>query len=172
MKRICLIGFVCVLAACVFWGCGVKRREVREAQRIAGSEVVRISEVRSGVKLTERDSVVRVRAPVEESRNLTEDSSFVRTSLAWSVAVWKNGKLWHSIGNFPVISAPVRTVERERWQVIRDTLRVRDTVRVTEMINREVVKAPSFWDRWRGMLGIVMIVIIAGYCAWRKLKLK
>lgn len=163
---------ILILIMVLMWGCGVRKSEGRRTEQWVGNSSVRISETRTGERLTVRDSVVRVRAPVEESRNVGTDSSFVQTSLAWSVAVWKDGQLRHTIGNYPSMAATIRTVYRDRWQTVRDTLVVRDTVRTKESVIEKIVKASSWWDKWWSVIGQIMVLIMAGHIVWRKLRPK
>lgn len=117
----------------------------------------------------EKDTLVWVASPVEQSRNEGTDSSYLQTSLAWSVAVWSRGKLSHRIGNFPQMPSRQRVIYRDRWHSRTDTLTLRDTLQVREHQIFETGTRGSAWDRWWGMSGKIMLLIIAGYIVWRKL---
>lgn len=127
-----LIGMVFLLC-----GCAEKVYDVRKNESHTGKTIVRAVVSDSGERLVEKDSVIRINAPVEESRNNVPDSSYVATSLAWSSAVYRNGQLRHVIGNFPQITVPAKLVYRDRWRDRRDTLIVRDTVRILETASVE-----------------------------------
>lgn len=156
----------------LLWGCGARKTTLRERERTASSLSEKSVSQVQGEKLVVKDTVILVRAPLENSRNTGEDSSWLQTSLAWSLAVWKEGKLWHEIGNLSMVPAASRTVYRDRWLYRQDTLVICDTVRerVTERL--ETVKGASVWQKWWGGVGKVLIVVIAGYIAWHKLKAK
>lgn len=161
-----------LLAMLLAVGCGgMKKVERKERKETSGSSSEKISRVESGERVVVRDTVVMVRAPVENSSNTGSDSSRLQTSLAWSVAVWKEGRLRHTIGNFPRVAAPLRVVYRDRWRESRDTLVVRDTFREISVEYRET-KRVSGWDRMWALAGKLMLVIIAGWIAWRKLRPK
>lgn len=163
---------IAMMGLILLGGCGVRRTEVRERVKIADRSMEKITTVEQGEKWVIRDTVVMVRAPVEESRNVGMDSSRVETSLAWSEAVWKNGGLEHVIGNFPDIPSSVRTVYQERWWVRGDTLILRDTLREVATEYRWMEKKVPWWSKVWGTLGKMMVVIIAGYFAWNKLRSK
>lgn len=117
----------------------------------------------------EKDTVIWVTSPAEQSRNEGTDSSYLQTSLAWSVAVWKEGKLNHRISNFRQMPSRQRVVYTDRWHSRTDTLTIRDTVQVYEQRVTETEQRSSAWDRWWGMSGKIMLLIMVGYIAWRKL---
>lgn len=58
------------------------------------------------VKIVERDTTFLYHPAPEVSTSYVQDSSYLETSLAWSLAVIKNGLLLHKIGNKPAI--PIR----------------------------------------------------------------
>lgn len=145
-------------------GCAEKIYDTRRNELHTEKTVVRAVVSDSGERLVEKDSAIRVSAPVEESKNEVMDSSYLSTSLAWSEAVCKNGRLRHVIGNFPQITVPAKIVYRDRWRDRRDTLIVRDTVRILEVVSVEKRIKPwwinaAYWcciTLFAGAFGIFM----------------
>lgn len=169
MKKWCIgiIGMGVWLAGCG----GMKKVEVRERWEMEKSLSEKSSRLESGERVVIRDTVVMVRAPVEQSSNAGSDSSRLQTSLAWSEAVWKDGKLRHTIGNLEKVASALRVEYRDRWRERRDTVMVRDTCREVVTEYREK-KGCSGWDRWWSGIGKIMLVLIAGWIAWRRWKPK
>lgn len=164
---------ICIGIGLLIAGCGgLWKVETTERTAITGkfSERKVREEVRE--RLMVRDTVVMVRAPVEESRNRGIDSSRVETSLAWSVAVWKDGMLRHTIGNFPQMPAPVRVVYRDRWKSLQDTVVKCDTLREVLVARQEVREKKSWRERVGGWTGKIIVLIMAGYLIRRKWKPK
>lgn len=141
-------------------GCAEKIYNTRRNELHTEKTVVRAVVSDSGERLVEKDSAIRVNAPVEESKNEVADSSYLSTSLAWSEAVWKNGHLRHVIGNFPQITVPAKIVYRDRWRDRRDTLIVRDTVRISEAVSVEKKIKP--W--WANAVYWCYMALFAGAC--------
>lgn len=157
-----LTGVVFLLLA----GCSKKVYDVRErdfyAEKTEQHTVIDVQ----GERRVEKDSAIRINAPVEQSSNQAADSSYVATSLAWSLAVWKNGQLRHVIGNFPQITVPSRIVYRDRWRDRRDTLILRDTVRTAEAVYVEKRVSPVWDGIWWGF--VMSAAVAAGIVVYRK----
>lgn len=151
-------------------GCGgVKKLEAYQREEVRKSRTEESSRVDRGEKVVVCDTVVMVRAPVENSSSTGSDSSWLQTSLAWSAAVWREGELRHTIGNFPQVALPARVEYRDRWLIRRDTLLLRDSLQQATAVYRER-KQGSGWDRLWAAAGKIMLVGIAGWLAWRKWK--
>lgn len=109
-------------------------------------------------------------APVERSSNTGTDSSYLTTSLAWSTATWKNGKLKHEIGNHPEVPSRETTRDITREITVHDTLRLRDTVYLKNAsIVEKMIDVPWLDKVWT-FLGKVLSIVILASLAWRKLK--
>lgn len=139
MFKLCLIGLVFLAA-----GCARKMYESRTNETFAGTSTTHTSVSVSEEKIVEKDTTRRVVAPVEHSRNEVSDSSYLSTSLSWSQAVWRNGRLIHQIGNLPEISVPAKIIYRDRWRARSDTLIIRDTLRTTENVYIEKKVTPAW----------------------------
>lgn len=162
-------GIVLLLLAGLLLACA---RRIKEWQRYEDSSIRWQDQKTEKVTVEsrmEKDTVIWVEAPMEQSRNEGTDSSYLQTSLAWSVAIWKEGKLSHRISNFRQMPSKQRVVYRDRWHSRTDTLMIRDTLQLYEQKVSEKEARSSAWDRWWGMSGKIMLLIMVGYIAWRKL---
>ena len=107
-----------------------------------------------------RDSVVLVEIPQETDRAVVADTdtSRLETSVAWSQAYVREGKLYHTLTNkdalLPVsitIPTNVHTEQREKAMIIRQTI--------------EVEKELSRWQNFVQMLGYGVLVAAALWLA-------
>lgn len=96
-----------------------------------------------------------------ESQTIEDDSSFLATDFAWSVALWRNGRLFHSIVNIP------RTWYTPYWRRESST----DTVIYRNFYRDIVTKVPrelTNWQRWQ-MRGFWILLLVGILIAYRKI---
>lgn len=96
-----------------------------------------------------------------ESQTIESDSSFLTTDFAWSVAMWRNGRLSHTLANIP------RTWYTPYWRLEtrKDSVVYRNFYRdvVTE-VPRELTK----WQHWQ-MKGFWILLLIDILIVYRKI---
>ena len=96
-----------------------------------------------------------------ESQTIESDSSFLTTDFAWSVAMWRNGRLFHTLANIP------RTWYTPYWRLEtrKDSVVYRNFYRdvVTE-VPRELTK----WQHWQ-MKGFWILLSIGILIVYRKI---
>lgn len=97
----------------------------------------------------------------KESQTIESDSSFLSTDFAWSVAIWRNGRLSHTLANIP------RTWYTPYWRLEtrKDSVVYRNFYRdvVTE-VPRELTK----WQHWQ-MKGFWILLLIDILIVYRKI---
>ena len=109
-------------------------------------------------------------APVESSRNQVADSSYLTTSLAWSSAVYRDGRLDHLIGNQPRIKTPVRVEYRDRWHTLHDTVIIRDTSWRAETVTVTKESTPLGLRIWSGIGKGILTICVLWLFAFKWLK--
>lgn len=149
LSRILLLTLLTVLVACV-------PHRVLESN-IADSLQIQVNRH----EMFTLDSV-RFQVPMQrESQTIEEDSSYVTTDFAWSVAIWRNGRLTHSIANIPnVWYTPYWRRETRTDSVIYRSY-YRDIVTT---VPRELTK----WQRWQ-MKGFWILLLIDILIVYRKI---
>lgn len=156
MKKILTISLMLALA-----GCGPVKRTISTESLSASASVSDKSHIEQLYQEL-RDSLVKVKAPVErsESRGLLE--SFLETSLAWSSAsVDSTGTLRHTISNKD--SIPSRVVFHTIRHTVRDTVFISriDTVRIKVAEHTE--KGPNVLQRAQiSGFWILLSVVVVG----------
>lgn len=106
-----------------------------------------------------RDSVRNVPAPKEKSESRGLQRSFLKTSLARSLAyIDSTGLLYHNIENSDSIIQPIRIIEDTRYK--HDTVYVNktDSVYVNKYVY--VQEEPSFWEKIRRTVGDIAIGLL------------
>lgn len=93
-----------------------------------------------------------------EFQTIEEDSSYLTTDFAWSVALWRDGRLFHSLTNIP------RTWYTPYWrrESRTDSIIYRNIYRdIVKEVPRELTK----WQRWqmRGFWFLLLINILIVY---------
>lgn len=156
-----IIGLGAYLLVLLLTGCAKKLYQQRLASTGQTSSVIHTTATDSGENHTVTDTLRTIDAPVESSRNQVTDSSYLTTSLAWSSAVCREGRLDHRIGNLPKIDVPVRVEYRDRWHTVHDTVSIRDTLRKTETLTVKKESTPLGLRIWAGIgKGLLTILVI------------
>lgn len=96
-----------------------------------------------------------------ESQTIESDSSFLTTDFAWSVAIWRNGRLYHSLANIP------RTWYTPYWRLEtrKDSIVYRNFYRdIVTKVPRELTK----WQHWQ-MKGFWILLLIDILIVYRKI---
>lgn len=163
-----IIGLGSFLLVLLLTGCAKKLYEQRLDSTGQTSSVIHTTATDSGETHTVTDTLRTIDAPVESSRNQVTDSSYLTTSLAWSSAVCREGRLDHRIGNQPKIDVPVRVEYRDRWHTVHDTVSIRDTLRKTETLTVKKESTPLGLRIWAG-IGKGILVAGAIWLVWNKL---
>jgi len=145
MKKIALLCTIMI----IFVGCRTQQlppaiHETNETVRIEYREKL-------------RDTTIYIQLPTEVIERVTPDTvSVVETSLALSVATWRNNMLWHSIEN-KTDSLPARVIYRDRT-IVRDSI-VREFISEPYLVPREFTRWQSFFMK----LGVIAFcLIVAG----------
>lgn len=149
-------------------GCATKLYEQLLDSTGQTSSVIHTTATDSGETHTVTDTLRTIDAPVESSRNQVTDSSYLTTSLAWSTAVCREGRLDHRMGNLRTIDVPVRVEYRNRWHTVHDTVSIRDTLRKTETLTVKKESTPPGLRIWAG-IGKGILVAGAIWLVWNKL---
>lgn len=102
---------------------------------------------------------VGFRVPLQrETQTIEEDSSYLANDFAWSVAIWRNGRLTHSLATIP------RTWYTPFWRLEtrKDSVVYRNFYRD---IVTEVPRELTNWQRWqmRGFWGLLLVGILIVY---------
>lgn len=97
----------------------------------------------------------------KESQTIESDSSFLATDFAWSVAIWRNGRLRHSLTNIP------RTWYTPYWrrETRTDSIIYRSYYRdIVTTVPRELTK----WQHWQ-MKGFWILLLVDILIVYRKI---
>ena len=147
--------FILILSGCA--------QKLYDRQSAAGqnSSATHTTATASGETHTVQDTMRTIDAPVESSRNQVADSSYLTTSLAWSSAVYRDGRLDHRIGNQPRIKTPVRVEYRDRWHTLHDTVIIRDTSWRAETVTVTKESTPLGLRLWAGIgKGLLILMVV------------
>lgn len=102
--------------------------------------------------------------PERSQNNYTADSSYVETSLAWSVAKWSSGILSHTIENKSIVPIRAPSMIQIRTLIIRDT--VEEYLSLTE--EHTVVKEKfRFLNAFLYYSGSVAWLILIAITTWK-----
>jgi hypothetical protein len=150
MRALILFSLILSLVACRQLKTLDRSIEVRE----------NVTRVIDSVTIIIRDTtIIHEPAPEPTSRVTLDDSSYLETSLAWSLAVAREGILFHRLENKPEmpLRVPLKTSERVRVE--------RDTTVIRHVIERETVKEryrlfnPFFYaSGWGGWITLIIAV--------------
>lgn len=117
-----------------------------------------------------KDSLIRMKAPVEHSSVVADSSASVETSLAKAWAAVTAGKLHLNIKNKDSIDALLRQHYIHDSIFIRDTLRITDTLRVeVEKVGKTVVEKKRlledlfYYSGWV-LSGLILIYMVFKLC--------
>lgn len=137
------------LAVFLLWGCKPCEPIVIDNTKIQWRDSI--------VLRTVRDTVVVY--PKQENKTITNDSSFLKTDLAFSIAkIRPDGKLFHSIENFGLI--PSKIIENTK--IINKGKNTQTTKTIT--LERKVYK-----NKW-GFLDYFGLAVIIGFAIFVLLK--
>lgn len=151
-------------------GCSRKINDWKSSYIYSDKSSIQKTDHYFGSRLIEKDSLAIIPASREESKNTGFDSSYLSTSFAWSIAIWKNGYLHHQIGNFPEMRMPIKIIYRDKWQTLHDSIQIRDTVYI--YVNSEKTIKPSGWNQLWNRLGKILFLLILGGFFYKKFKRK
>lgn len=168
-----IIGSGAYLLVLLLTGCATKLYEQLLDSTGQMSSVIHTTATDSGETHTVTDTLRTIDAPVESSRNQVTDSSYLTTSLAWSTAVCREGRLDHRMGNLRTIDVPVRVEYRDRWHTVHDTVCIRDTIWREETVTVKKESTPPGLRIWAGIgKGLLTILVIwfLGYKWFKKWK--
>lgn len=96
-----------------------------------------------------------------EVRTINADSSFLQNSFAWSIAMLRNGQLYHALGTIP------KTWYTPYWrrETRKDSVVFRNFYRD---IVTEVPRELTLWQRWQ-MRGFWILLLIGILIVYRKI---
>lgn len=115
-----------------------------------------------------KDSLIRMKAPVEHSSVVADSSASVETSLAKAWAAVIAGKLHLDIKNKDSIDALLRQHYIHDSIFIRDTLRITDTLRIeVESTGKTVVEKKRFLEDFFYCSGWALPCLILLYIAFK-----
>jgi hypothetical protein len=105
---------------------------------------------------------VGFRVPLQrETQTIEADSSYLATDFAWSVAMWRNGKLTHSIANIP----GVWYTPYWRRETRKDSIVYRNFYRdIVTKVPRELTN----WQKWQ-MRGFWILLLVGILIVCRKI---
>lgn len=148
-------------------GCSKKLYEQKQSHTGQNSSATHTTDRETGEIHTEKDTTRTIDAPVESSRNQVTDSSYLATSLAWSSAVCRDGRLDHRIGNRSQITVPVREKYVDRWHTLHDTVIFRDTLWREEAVTVTKETTPLSLRIWAG-IGKGLLILLVAVILWYK----
>lgn len=157
-----MIGLGIISLLLLLFACSKKLYEHTSGNTGQNSSVTHTTDRETGETHTVKDTARTIDAPVESSRNQVTDSSYLTTSLAWSSAVCRDGRLDHRIGNRKKINVPVRVEYHDRWHTLHDTVIIRDTLWREESVTVTKETTPLSLRIWAGIgkAGLIILVII------------
>lgn len=170
MKKILFFALIVMLL-----GCSTKREATIQTDY---SKI--ISELREFTARTEkrleiyRDSLGIMKGLVEKSTNITDSTSHLETSYAKSDALFKAGRLYHSLENkdsIPVIIKYINIISEKYDTVFIE--RVDTIYKDKEVIKETVIEKKRFWGGFfytSGWLAWLMVVVGSGI--WFRYKIK
>ncbi|MDR2130558.1 MAG: hypothetical protein LBP56_05245 [Odoribacteraceae bacterium] len=151
MRLLVILSLVVSLAAC---------RAVKKLN-VETNEI--ITRVTDSVIIVIRDTTILYEpAPERSERETPLDSSYLETSLAWSIATSRDGILKHLIGNKPVVPVRVPLETREHARVQQDEAKHDNRVEIE--ITREKYRFMNPFFYASGWIGWIILIIIT---AWK-----
>lgn len=153
----------CIIVCCaLFLSSCCPRRVILNNSTIDSIRVVR--EVEYIEKL--RDTTIYITLPAEVKEVIRQDSSFLETSAAVSLArIEPDGKLWHTLSNKQnTVPHPVKIKDTEEKTVEKEVVIQKERIEVS-------VKLPlTTWQKFWIYSGVVLWALVIGYIAFRIFK--
>lgn len=121
------------------------------------------------VKIVERDTTFLYHPAPEVSTSSVQDSSYLETSLAWSLAVIKNGLLLHKIGNKPAIPIRAPGVIRSETKSKTSSKEKENVSTYVKVITKERFRFMNAYLYYSGIafhglvaIALILILLIGG----------
>ena len=121
------------------------------------------------IRIVERDTTFLYHPAPEVSTSVGVDSSYLETSLAWSMAMLKNGILVHKIGNKP--SIPIRAPGINRTEKKRSSSET-DIKKESEINQTKTVEKFRFLNAFFYYSGILLYILVSIFLTFKLLSIK
>lgn len=121
--------------------------------------------------IEKKDTTFNFRPQPEKSQNrLLTDTSFLETSLAWSVARYQNGILLHNIQNKPFVPVRVPAAIQIHWHDSRDSVRNDEYLLLEQTVTKEKYRFLNPFFYYSGCIAWGIIIIITSLKIWKTYK--
>lgn len=139
----------------------------KETQQTVTENITKIQT--DTIRIVERDTTFLYHPAPEVSTSVGVDSSYLETSLAWSMAMLKNGILVHKIGNKP--SIPIRAPGINRTENKTKSTNT-DIKKESEIIQTKTVEKFRLLNAFFYYSGILLYILIAIIIGFKLLRIK